>query len=189
MCGRFLMNEEAVNATVSITGHYEEIPLDLHFGTIYPSMEALAVDEKDGRLHASVLRFGIQSESMKKRIINARAETADSKFMFRQAWRHSRCAIPANAFYEWTPSKDMITFTEPGDSVMFLAALKIDDDFVILTREADASVAPYYHRMPVILEKQQVGEWILDPHASARIVENAVPVLDAYEPPKQLSLF
>lgn len=37
------------------------------------------------------------------RPINARIEGAATNGMFRHAWTHQRCLIPADAFYEWVP--------------------------------------------------------------------------------------
>src|SRR5262249_60852167 len=35
------------------------------------------------------------------RLINARAETVDSKPAFRQAFKRRRCLLPADGYYEW----------------------------------------------------------------------------------------
>jgi putative SOS response-associated peptidase YedK len=38
--------------------------------------------------------------------INARAETVASKSAFRNSFRHRRCLIPADEFYEWQAIPD-----------------------------------------------------------------------------------
>ena len=53
-----------------------------------------------------VVRWGLvpswaKDISIGSRMINARAETVDSKPAFRQAFTRRRCLLPADGFYEW----------------------------------------------------------------------------------------
>src|SRR6059058_5850874 len=53
-----------------------------------------------------VVRWGLvpswaKDISIGSRMINARAETVDSKPSFRQAFSRRRCLLPADGFYEW----------------------------------------------------------------------------------------
>lgn len=42
-------------------------------------------------------------------MINARAETVDKKPAYRNAFRHRRCLIPSEGFYEWKADKGKMT--------------------------------------------------------------------------------
>jgi putative SOS response-associated peptidase YedK len=42
-----------------------------------------------------------KDEKIGYKTINARLETVDTVPAYRQAFRKSRCLIPANGFYEW----------------------------------------------------------------------------------------
>ncbi len=189
MCGRFLIDEDVSSALDLMVPGWEQLSFAFKFGTIYPSMPCIVITKKDGRLSCAVMPFGYKSTSMNKLIINARAETASEKRMFAYAWRHARCAVPASLFYEWTPDKQKISFTQPDGRPMYLAALAIDEQFVILTRPADLSVSPYHHRMPVILEQDQVAPWIFDEARAHQLIENAAPVLNASGAFSQATLF
>lgn len=116
-----------------------------------------------------------------QRLINARAETADAKPTFREAFRRRRCLIPADGFYEWSRaagprhSPPVPYLFRLGDPSLFgFAGLWFDvpdqatgtAGFVILTCAANSLVARLHHRMPVILRPHHEALW-LDP--SSRI--------------------
>src|SRR5215469_9516328 len=53
-----------------------------------------------------VVRWGLvpywaKDPKLGSRLINARAETVDSKPAFRQAFKRRRCLLPADGYYEW----------------------------------------------------------------------------------------
>ena len=111
------------------------------------------------------------------RLINARAETAHEKPSFRAAFRARRCLIPADGFYEWAkargrPKQPWLFQMKDGSGFAFaglweswkvpdglaltgsLAELEPGDTLetcTILTTQANETVAPVHHRMPVIL--------------------------------------
>ena len=52
------------------------------------------------------MRWGLipswaKDESVGNALINARSETIESRTAFREAFKHRRCLIPADSFYEW----------------------------------------------------------------------------------------
>jgi putative SOS response-associated peptidase YedK len=104
--------------------------------------------------------------------INARAETIHTRPAFREAFRHRRCVIPADGFYEWTGPKDhrLPIWFHPDHRVIALAGIyaehvdrhtgEVQLRFSIVTTEANARVAAAHDRMPVILPKDAIGPWI-----------------------------
>jgi len=124
------------------------------------------------------LRWGLVpswSRDMRQAPINARAETAADKPLFRAALRKRRCLIPASGFYEWLAlagekRKQPYCF-RPGDERPWAFAglwerwLGPDgpvESCAILTTEANGLVRPVHDRMPVILPRQHWAAW-LDP--------------------------
>ncbi len=111
------------------------------------------------------------------RMINARAETVDSKPAFRSAFRRRRCVVPITGFYEWqareTGPKQPFYTTRADDRIMCLAGLWETWDkgegpletYTVITTSANGLLAPIHARMPVVLEPESVGAWLGDDEA------------------------
>jgi putative SOS response-associated peptidase YedK len=66
-----------------------------------------------------VVRWGLvpfwaKDPKIGSRLINARAETVDSKPAFRQAFKRRRCLLPADGYYEWQRPDGTGGSDEPG---------------------------------------------------------------------------
>ena len=105
--------------------------------------------------------------------INAKAETAAIKPMFRHAFRQSRVLVPADAFYEWKPlagqkqpylihMKDYEPFGMGGLLEFWQGPAGEVATFTILTTAPNALMAEIHNRMPVIIRPENYAEW-LDP--------------------------
>jgi len=95
---------------------------------------------------------------------NARAETVDSKPVFRAAFKHRRCLIPANGWYEWQILPEQ-KYKQPwyyrgtrGDILAFAGlwerwehAGQVLESCTIIVTGANAVTRPVHDRMPVIL--------------------------------------
>ncbi|HSL16495.1 MAG TPA: SOS response-associated peptidase [Methylomirabilota bacterium] len=113
-----------------------------------------------------------KDESIGNRLINARAETAAEKPSFRSAFKHRRCLIPADGFYEWAKTGDgkvphHVRFADrrpfafaglwerwsppEGEAV---------DSCTILTTAPNELVAGIHDRMPVILPRDAFADWL-----------------------------
>lgn len=177
MCGRFLIDTQAVQSAMRIASVPNWIQGELELKTIYPSTPSLILQAGKEGLEGVMMPFGYYCPSMKKRLINARAETAQQKWMFRHAFLHHRCAAVCAQFYEWDSAKNQIAFALP-DQPLYLACVAIEDSFVILTRPANKSMAPFHHRMPVCLGQEQVQAWIEDVDQARTLLEEAGPWLE-----------
>ena len=115
--------------------------------------------------------------------INARAETAATSGMFRDAFRARRCLIPADGFYEWrkldAKTKQPMYVRRRDDGLFAFAGLwerwtpepgaEPVDTCTILTTLPNALMAPIHDRMPVILDPADYARW-LDPATPAPAV-------------------
>lgn len=189
MCGRFLVNEEALDAASSFAKLPAWEQLTLHLGMIYPSQEALVLKNSPKGIRGELLPFGIKPEFLKKQLINARAETVYAKPMFRRAVHSGRCVVVCCGFYEWDSQKNMIYFDKPDTPALYLAGLILDDGFVILTTAANASMSPFHHRMPLILDQKQALEWMQDSAEAKKLVEITPPALAHLYAKRQNTLF
>ena len=105
MCGRFTrrlswaeLHEllDLIGAPVNLQPRYN----------IAPSQDLAVVRATANGRYLSMLRWGLipswaKDPAIGHKLINARAETAAEKPSFRTAFRHRRCLIPADGFYEW----------------------------------------------------------------------------------------
>lgn len=114
-------------------------------------------------------------------VINARAETAAEKPLFRESVAIRRCAVPSTGFFEWDAVKQKFFFTLPGEPTLYMAGLWTQWDdlpcYTILTTSANASMQPVHGRMPVVLTRDMLRPWLEDPSATTDILHTVPPEL------------
>jgi putative SOS response-associated peptidase YedK len=125
-----------------------------------------------------LVRTGSKDASAAAKYINARSETVDTRPVFRDAFEKRRCVVPADGFFEWTGPKTarQPTWFHREDSRLLLFAGLYEawqkerdvwqTTFTILTTAANAVLASYHDRMPVILADRDADDW-MDPRAPA----------------------
>lgn len=109
-------------------------------------------------------QWGFDGPYGKQLLINARAETVDRKPFFAADFARRRCAIPCSAFYEWE-EKDKHLFASAKGEALYLAGFCKEQDnerFVILTKPAAPPVDKYHCRVPALLDKADVAEYLCD---------------------------
>ena len=125
-------------------------------------------------------------------VVNARSETAASKPTFRDAWRSHRCVIPASWYFEWEHTKTPAGKPKTGDKyaiqprneqMTWLCGLYRMEDgfpvFTVLTREPTQYLRQIHDRMPLILPKNMIQEWIRPDNKPEELLEYAVTDLVA----------
>lgn len=192
MCGRFFIESDDAPEELELLLEQAESwgerfapELKLKRGEIFPGDAAAVIARnKARRTSAFVMRWGFYMG--KRLLINARSESAQEKVTFRESMTRRRCLIPASAYYEWDHRKKKppkLLFQPENSSVMYLAGLyRYEEDgqpvFTILTRAADASIARFHDRMPVILPPDAVDDWLDDQQNPARIMERALSSME-----------
>jgi putative SOS response-associated peptidase YedK len=180
MCGRFALfsSEEALARTFGVGG-VPELPARYNIAPTQAVAVVRVAPERRER-ESALLRWGLvpfwaKDPDIGSRLINARAETAAERPAFRAAFRHRRCLIPADGFYEWLRrqgGRKQPYFVRMRDGEPFgLAGLwerwegedgNALESCTVLTTGANAVVAPIHDRMPVIVPPDSFDLW-LDP--------------------------
>lgn len=151
---------------------------------IAPSQPVPVVIREGGERRFLLVRWGLvpswAKEMPQSLLINARAETVAEKPSFRGAFRHRRALMPADGFYEWKAEgrgPKQPYFIRRRDGAPFAMAALWEhwmdphgselDTCAVVTAEANATLMPIHHRMPVILPEKDWGLW-LDPAATEK---------------------
>jgi len=101
-------------------------------------------------------------------LINARAETVREKPSFKKLIRHTRTIIPVNGFYEWQrggAGKRSYYFSSTDENALALGAIyssgnEGEPQCCIVTTAANGIMAPVHDRMPVIIPRDAIGDWL-----------------------------
>jgi putative SOS response-associated peptidase YedK len=188
MCGRYSLFVEQDEAELrqilnEIGVSYPD--RSVRTGEIYPT-DTAPVLSWQGCIHPQPAIWGFQKFQGKGVIINARAETAAEKPMFRHALLSRRCVVPSTGFYEWDRQKQKYLFRLPGEPVLYLAGFLREeageDRYVILTTSANDSMQATHNRMPVILRREQIPVWLTETDAALRHLKESMPSLARLRP-------
>jgi putative SOS response-associated peptidase YedK len=131
------------------------------------------------------MKWGFPGRNGSGVIINARAETANGKPMFRNCVLQKRCLIPASGFFEWKETapknKEKYMLLPVEENILFFAGIynifrndsgSLYPAFVILTTAANDSVSPIHDRMPYILTGDKKSIWLYDDKLSCRLLSS-----------------
>lgn len=193
MCCRYYYADKTAYA-VEKELELAEGMLTLPAGDVVPGMSAgaLVFGKEKMDIRVRDLYWGLRARD-KKLVINARAESVLEKPMFSESIRSRRCILPALGFYEWDSDKTKYTFTRKDGSPLYLAGLydmsDNRDSFVILTTEANSSMSPVHDRMPVIIDGNNVREYLRESNAALDMIREKMPELERKCDYEQLSLF
>jgi len=177
VCGRFACSRipKVLGDTFGIPVP-DDLPPRLN---ICPTQDisALIRSEGSGAVAFALLGWGLvpfwaKDKTIGPKLFNARSETAHEKPSFRAAFRHRRCLIPADGFYEWRKEgtrKHPYFITLTSQAPIVFAGLwetwtgqagEILSSATILTTEANADIRPLHDRMPVILPEDAWAQWM-----------------------------
>ncbi len=176
MCGRFVQysDPEVYAAHFDLDTLCEATPRH----NVAPSQAVLTIRQTDqGKRELVPLRWGLvpswsKGPDNRYSMINARAETVATKPAYRNAFKHRRCLIPSEGFYEWKaePSGKTPFLIRREDRAPFaMAGLwerwhdKGDDALescTIIVTEANTLVRSIHDRMPVILPPADYAAWL-----------------------------
>jgi len=181
MCGRVKLSTDFSELQVAF-----RIPPDRPAPNFAPSwnvaptdnLPIVRYDSKAGVRSLDLMRWGLVPHWAKDlklgaSMINAMAETIDTKSAFRRAFERRRCLVPVDNFYEWQAigpkEKQPYAIALADRGVMALAGLwenwKSPADewvrsFTIITTTPNELCAPIHNRMPVVLPPETWSAWL-----------------------------
>ncbi len=194
MCGRFAVTLPSdAMAQLFAASPANDLP-DVPNYNVCPTNAVHVVTSQEGTRRLGAMRWGFIPHWYKKPndgplLINARAETIAEKPAFRAACRERRAILVASGFYEWTRDAETrlpwyITRTDAAP--LAFAAIwqewqskdapnEIQRTVAIVTTAANASMSAIHHRMPVIVEPDDVAMWLGEEGKGAARLMHAAP--------------
>ncbi|MHA1563790.1 MAG: SOS response-associated peptidase [Alphaproteobacteria bacterium] len=176
MCGRYSLTTpaEAVMALFRLPPG-PNLPARYN---IAPTQEVPVVRLVEGAHAMAYMRWGLvppwaEDPRVGARMINARAESVGTRTAYREAYRHRRCLVVADGFFEWQKLPDgrkQAYWITLGDRGPFAFAglwerwNSLEGEAVetctIITTDANPLLAPIHGRMPVILDAADYDLWL-----------------------------
>ena len=183
MCGRFTMAIDSEDLRTQLA--LGQLPLDWEKRyNIAPSQDVPTVPLAESRdvvwMRWGLVPFWAKDPAIGSRMINARAETVAEKPAYRSSFRSKRCLILADGFYEWKKiGRTSIPYyfqLDGGDPFAFAG---LWDDWenkgvssmpgipglttcTLITTSANPDVEEVHPRMPVILRKENMWDWLTE---------------------------
>ena len=119
-------------------------------------------------------------------LINARKEKINSSPSYRMPIRKRRAICIADSFYIWKDNIPYRVFNRSGNLLIFGAVWDVwkgvkgmKKSFSIITLPANGNLISLNDRMPFILEKDQVGKWLIE--KDLKEVSNMIQVENKFQ--------
>lgn len=197
MCGRFAFYSPS-EATAALFGVDGALAVEPRYNIAPTQFVAAIRENKSKERELTMLRWGLvpfwaKDPAIGNKLINARAETVAEKPSYRAAYKHRRCVVLADGFYEWHRDGDVKiphyislksgepfglaalweswTDTKSGESL---------NTTTLITTAANGFMQDLHHRMPVILQPETASDWL---SVSNNYLEDAIdrtPALRAW---------
>jgi putative SOS response-associated peptidase YedK len=208
MCGRYVSPNQAAIERYWHIGRHNSNPFEERFN-VAPTTMVPVVYLEDGETALREARWGLVPHWWKQpklpgMTFNARSEEAATKPMWRHAYAHSRCLVPARGWYEWQRRETLDTrtgevrivkqpyFLHGRDPLLAFAGLlgfwtRPEGEKLVscsvLTRAAAGIAALVHERMPVALAPDDRPSWLdpaLSKNAVGELVAGSVTDIGAY---------
>lgn len=188
MCGRYAFFSDEENSEIRKIAEMVEKNCkggQVPYGEIFPSNNAvILLGNCSKTFEAELMRWGFANYKTNAQIINARSETAATSIMFSKSLSKYRCVVPSTGFYEWAKEikeeksiKRKYIFNLKEEKMIYMAGIFNEKErrFAILTTAANDSVKPVHNRMPLILNKKNLRQWIYDTNYALNFIKETPP--------------
>jgi putative SOS response-associated peptidase YedK len=194
MCGRFVQHSHP--EVYASAFELDSLSAAAPRYNLAPTQQVLVVRKADERRELVPLRWGLIPSWSKGpesgySMINARAETVDTKPAYRTAFKHRRCLVPTEGFYEWKKkgrTKTPFLIRRKDGEPFGMAGLwerwhGKDDETIesctIIVTEANALVRDLHDRMPVIVAPEDYAAWLDPQNTDAEGLRKMLPPADS----------
>ena len=192
MCGRYAqtadMRELMEQFEVTGTSPQASLPLNWNIAPTNPIYIIRANDRTGKDVEAkralTTVSWGLigpwltdmqEARASQSRAINARSESIHEKPTFRNAFRSTRCLIPAAGYYEWATALGKYSPKQPfyisarDEKQLPIAGIwsswsapngEIIETASIITQEAQGELATIHSRMPVFMPQDRWDLWL-----------------------------
>ena len=175
MCGRYWIGDEDREALEEEMARLNRtVPREAKTaGEIFPGdRPPVLAPARSGGMGCFAMKWGFPLPG-KRDVINARSESAASSPLSRDSFRERRCILPGGYYYEWEKrGKQKVRhaiWPASGKGILLAGLYRLTQDgaqCVVLTRPSAEGIAFIHDRMPVLLPKEAVRDW-LDPRFAA----------------------
>ena len=192
MCGRYAqtadMRELMEQFEVTGSSPQASLPLNWNIAPTNPIYIVRANDrtgkDEDATRALTTVSWGLigpwltdfqEARASQSRAINARSESIHEKPTFRNAFRATRCLIPASGYYEWATALGKYSPKQPfyissrEDKQLPIAGIwsswrapngEVIETASIITQEAQGELATIHSRMPVFMPRDRWDMWL-----------------------------
>lgn len=179
MCGRYNLYHSKDKLE-----EFFQVSLPEEFAARYniaPTQPVLIVRENphlDAQSEAAHVVWGLippwaEDPRIGSKMINARCETASEKVSYKHCLKRRRCVVPVSGFYEWQArvggAKQPYLIRARSGDPLGLAGLwdvwhgpngELIESCTILTMRAAPELRELHDRMPVIVPRERMPEWL-----------------------------
>ena len=184
MCGRFAQTN-IIKATSDIVKTVIGKVNNLDNFNISPGQEAAVIKKySNGRAlelgHWSIFPSWAKDKEGFRPLHNTRLESCVKPY-FKRLISTNRLLIPCSYFYEWSKSEENkkvpYCFKLKDDNeLMYFAGVFENNQFSIITREADGENSKIHRRQPLIINKSKINDYL-------NLKNNAQEILQSIKPP------
>ena len=192
MCGRYTLGREP-NSLLDYFHLHGEVPTYHLSYNIAPTQTApVIIGSSSQQRECRLMRWGLipgwsKGPDPRFNMINAKAETIEHKPAYKNSFRHRRCLVPCDGFYEWhavdNSGKKLVKGKQPyyiqrkDRTLLAMAGIwdiwsgsgqaadpeqsKSITSFSIITTDANPAMQKIHHRMPVILKPENFDSWLM----------------------------
>ena len=193
MCGRYYIDPDTEQEIWKIVRNIDRRHHLIRTGDVFPSQDATVITGGQRFPEVVQMKWGFPRYDQKGLLINARAEGITEKKTFRECVSQRRCIIPARGFYEWNSRKEKFRFEREDSPALWMAGCynvyQGQESFVVITTEANPSVSPVHDRMPLILDQDEIEEWLFDEKKMSGLLHKTPVLLNSYTDYEQMTLF